>query len=187
MCICTTNFGRSTLFASALTSMLTKLKNILNCTFLCREFIACAEGGDNSEISLYSTTALEYVASLEVPNDVKVQNFACLQFTCDGQFIIAVTGDPDWMLLCYNVAAKSLDSKTRANMAAQPEVPVKQVFFTLLISKICFKIKFQLGSVQSKRPCDLSVSWSRLIPASSVGRWVLEAVWFLQSAKLPFD
>ncbi|XP_065338039.1 cilia- and flagella-associated protein 57 [Cloeon dipterum] len=92
-----------------------------------KDVVACAEGGGSPQVSLYSTSNLQYFASLEIPSDSSAQDIACLQFSCDGQLIIVITTEPDWMLFCYNVASKTLDSKTRANMAAQPHVPVKQV------------------------------------------------------------
>ncbi|XP_059470478.1 cilia- and flagella-associated protein 57 [Neocloeon triangulifer] len=92
-----------------------------------KELVACAEGGGNPQVSLYSTTSLQYIASLEIPNENNARDIACIQFSCDGQLLTVITGEPDWMLLCFNVASRALDSKTRANMAAQPNVPVKQV------------------------------------------------------------
>ncbi|XP_049879809.1 cilia- and flagella-associated protein 57 [Pectinophora gossypiella] len=74
-----------------------------------------AEEGQKPIITIYDLTTYKRRKILTVPfENVTAREFACVQFTFDSKYLIAVTGEPDWYLYCYNWDKGKVESHAKA-------------------------------------------------------------------------
>lgn len=97
----------------------------------CRKIVAVAEEGDKPCISLYDVKSLKRRKVLGLPYESAAKEFVSIAFTCDSKNLIAITGEPDMMFLCYNWEKGKVESHTKANVPPGIMGPVTQVFVYL--------------------------------------------------------
>lgn len=73
-----------------------------------------AEQGQKPYITIYDLTTYKRRKILTVPFETTATEFACLQFTFDSKYLIAVTGEPDWILYYYNWDKGKVESHAKA-------------------------------------------------------------------------
>ncbi|XP_037969047.2 cilia- and flagella-associated protein 57 [Plutella xylostella] len=76
-----------------------------------------AEEGQKPIITIYDLTTYKRRKILTVPElteNPTAREFACLQFTYDSKYLVAVTGDPDWSLYYYNWDKGKVESHAKA-------------------------------------------------------------------------
>lgn len=76
-----------------------------------------AEKGEPATISLYDSMTLKRKRVLSVPADkaITAKIIECMSFTFDSKRLLAVYGEPDWMLICFKPDRGKVESITRAN------------------------------------------------------------------------
>ncbi|XP_072157636.1 cilia- and flagella-associated protein 57 [Bemisia tabaci] len=79
-----------------------------------RQYVAVGEKGDKPSISVYNLSSLQREKVLRLPFETQSQEFVCLSFTCDNRYLVAVSGDPDWMLYYYNWEKGKVESSAKA-------------------------------------------------------------------------
>ncbi|KAL1129600.1 hypothetical protein AAG570_012545 [Ranatra chinensis] len=68
-----------------------------------RKYLAVAESGDRPTISIFDLrdrTRIKYLGNPVAGS--KAKRFASIAFTFDNKYMVAITGEPDWLLLWYN-------------------------------------------------------------------------------------
>lgn len=80
-----------------------------------RKTVALAEKGEKPSITLYDLTSLKKKKVLGLPYESTVREFASVTFTFDSKYVVAVTSDPDWMMLYYNWEKGKVETSTKAN------------------------------------------------------------------------
>lgn len=89
-----------------------------NC--FCSQYIALNERGQGDSkptISIYDLHTLKRKKGLTTPSDgagTTSKEFVDVQFTCDNKYLVAITGEPDWMLYYYNWENGKVESQTKA-------------------------------------------------------------------------
>lgn len=75
------------------------------------------EKGDPATISLYDSLSLKRKRILSTPFDraLSSRTIECMAFTFDSKHLLAVYGEPDWMLICFKSDRGKVESMTRAN------------------------------------------------------------------------
>lgn len=68
--------------------------------------MALCEKGDKPIITIYDTGTLKKRKIIGIPvvgpETPQSKEFITAQFSMDSKYLMAVTGEPDWMLYCYN-------------------------------------------------------------------------------------
>lgn len=64
---------------------------------------------------------------LGLPYDSLAKEFVSIAFTYDSKYLIAIVGEPDWLMLYYNWEKGKVESQTRANNPSAIHGPVYQV------------------------------------------------------------
>lgn len=85
-----------------------------------RKLISIAEKADADKppsITLYDASTLKKKRQLLLPPDREDQGeeLAITQFSFDSRYIIAITGEPDWMFYMFRTDKTKLESFCRAN------------------------------------------------------------------------
>ncbi|XP_071455060.1 cilia- and flagella-associated protein 57 [Hetaerina americana] len=96
-----------------------------------KKMLAVAEKGDPPSVSLYDLSKLERskvwsVSRTESPSAVE---FVSISFSHDGKLVAGITGQPDWLLLCYSIEKGRVDSIGKAQNPVNPG-PLLQVTFS---------------------------------------------------------
>ncbi|XP_063616617.1 cilia- and flagella-associated protein 57 isoform X2 [Cydia splendana] len=74
-----------------------------------------AEEGQKPIITIYDLTTCKRRKILTVPfENSTAREFACLQFTFDSKYLVAITGEPDWYLYYYNWDKGKVESHAKA-------------------------------------------------------------------------
>ncbi|XP_075972690.1 testes of unusual size isoform X1 [Anticarsia gemmatalis] len=74
-----------------------------------------AEEGQKPIITIYDLTTYKRRKILTVPFDnCSAREFACVQFTYDSKYLVAITGEPDWYLYYYNWDKGKVESHAKA-------------------------------------------------------------------------
>ncbi|KAL0901492.1 hypothetical protein ABMA27_006736 [Loxostege sticticalis] len=74
-----------------------------------------AEEGQKPIITIYDLTTYKRRKILTVPfENSTAREFACVQFTYDSKYIVAITGEPDWYLYYYNWDKGKVESHAKA-------------------------------------------------------------------------
>ncbi|XP_039752116.1 cilia- and flagella-associated protein 57 [Pararge aegeria] len=83
-----------------------------------------AEEGQKPIITIYDLTTYKRRKILTVPfENSTAREFACVQFTFDSKYLVAITGEPDWYLYYYNWDKGKVESHAKAqNPSAQGTV-----------------------------------------------------------------
>ncbi|XP_075215374.1 testes of unusual size [Lycorma delicatula] len=92
-----------------------------------KKIVALAEKGEKPSITLYDLTTLKKKKVLGLPYESAVHEFASVTFTFDSKYVVAVTGDPDWMMLYYNWEKGKVETSTKANSPPANTGPIVQV------------------------------------------------------------
>ncbi|XP_054279032.1 cilia- and flagella-associated protein 57-like [Macrosteles quadrilineatus] len=103
-----------------------KVLNII-CVSPNKKIIAIAEEGDKPCISLYDVKSMKRKKVLGLPYESSAKEFVSIAFTFDSRYLVAVVGEPDWMMLFYNWEKGKVESQTRANNPPANTGPVTQV------------------------------------------------------------
>lgn len=99
-----------------------------------------AEKGQKPYITIYDLTTYKRRKILTVPFENSSANeFACVQFTHDSKYLVAVTGEPDWYLYYYNWDKGKVESHAKAQNPSG-EGTVESVRSFLIIS--CCNLSF---------------------------------------------
>lgn len=81
------------------------------------------------------------------------REFACVQFTYDSKYLVAVTGEPDWYLYYYNWDKGKVESHAKAqNPSGQGtvesvSVPLYPFYRTIQTSLLYVKYKNNIGKL----------------------------------------
>ncbi|CAH0727322.1 unnamed protein product, partial [Brenthis ino] len=74
-----------------------------------------AEEGQKPTITIYDLTTFKRRKILTVPfENSTARDFACIQFTYDSKYLVAITGEPDWYLYYYNWDKGKVESHAKA-------------------------------------------------------------------------
>ncbi|CAF4793044.1 unnamed protein product [Pieris macdunnoughi] len=74
-----------------------------------------AEEGQKPYITIYDLTTYKRRKILTVPfENSTAREFACVQFTFDSKYLVAITGEPDWYLYYYNWDKGKVESHAKA-------------------------------------------------------------------------
>ncbi|KAM3967911.1 testes of unusual size [Aphomia sociella] len=74
-----------------------------------------AEEGQKPIITIYDLTTYKRRKILTVPfENSTAKEFACVQFTYDSKYLVAITGEPDWYLYYYNWDKGKVESHAKA-------------------------------------------------------------------------
>ncbi|XP_059051011.1 cilia- and flagella-associated protein 57 isoform X2 [Achroia grisella] len=74
-----------------------------------------AEEGQKPIITIYDLTTYKRRKILTVPfENSTAKEFACVQFTFDSKYLVAITGEPDWYLYYYNWDKGKVESHAKA-------------------------------------------------------------------------
>ncbi|XP_045769045.1 cilia- and flagella-associated protein 57 isoform X2 [Maniola jurtina] len=74
-----------------------------------------AEEGQKPIITIYDLTTYKRRKILTVPfENSTAREFACVQFTFDSKYLVAITGEPDWYLYYYNWDKGKVESHAKA-------------------------------------------------------------------------
>lgn len=74
-----------------------------------------AEEGQKPIITIYDLTTYKRRKILTVPfENSTAREFACIQFTYDSKYLVAITGEPDWYLYYYNWDKGKVESHAKA-------------------------------------------------------------------------
>ncbi|XP_022822197.1 cilia- and flagella-associated protein 57 isoform X2 [Spodoptera litura] len=74
-----------------------------------------AEEGQKPIITIYDLTTYKRRKILTVPfENSQAREFACIQFTYDSKYLVAITGEPDWYLYYYNWDKGKVESHAKA-------------------------------------------------------------------------
>nr|XP_021188780.2 cilia- and flagella-associated protein 57 isoform X2 [Helicoverpa armigera] len=74
-----------------------------------------AEEGQKPIITIYDLTTYKRRKILTVPFEhSQAREFACVQFTHDSKYLVAITGEPDWYLYYYNWDKGKVESHAKA-------------------------------------------------------------------------
>lgn len=74
-----------------------------------------AEEGQKPIITIYDLTTYKRRKILTVPfENSTAREFACVQFSYDSKYLVAVTGEPDWYLYYYNWDKGKVESHAKA-------------------------------------------------------------------------
>ncbi|XP_028156155.1 cilia- and flagella-associated protein 57 [Ostrinia furnacalis] len=74
-----------------------------------------AEEGQKPIITIYDLTTYKRRKILTVPfENSTAREFACVQFTYDSKYLVAITGEPDWYLYYYNWDKGKVESHAKA-------------------------------------------------------------------------
>ncbi|KAH9637657.1 hypothetical protein HF086_009325 [Spodoptera exigua] len=74
-----------------------------------------AEEGQKPIITIYDLTTYKRRKILTVPfENSQAREFACVQFTHDSKYLVAITGEPDWYLYYYNWDKGKVESHAKA-------------------------------------------------------------------------
>ncbi|XP_053620233.1 cilia- and flagella-associated protein 57 isoform X1 [Plodia interpunctella] len=74
-----------------------------------------AEEGQKPIITIYDLTTYKRRKILTVPfENSTAKEFACVQFTFDSKYLVAITGEPDWWLYYYNWDKGKVESHAKA-------------------------------------------------------------------------
>ncbi|XP_046661792.1 cilia- and flagella-associated protein 57 [Homalodisca vitripennis] len=92
-----------------------------------KKIIAIAEEGDKPCISLYDVKSMKRKKILGLPYESTAKEFVSIAFTFDNRYLVAIVGEPDWMMLYYNWEKGKVESQTRANNPPANPGPVYQV------------------------------------------------------------
>ncbi|XP_039288105.1 cilia- and flagella-associated protein 57 isoform X2 [Nilaparvata lugens] len=92
-----------------------------------KKLVAVAEEGDKPCIILFDLLTLKKKKVLGLPYESSVRQFASVCFTHDSKYVLAVTGDPDWMMLQYNWVKGKVETSVKANNPPASPGPVMQV------------------------------------------------------------
>lgn len=87
---------------------------------------AIIENAEKGEIFIYDMETLKKKRTLSLPAEATTKRFEWIDFSFDEKLLMAVTGDPDWMMLAYNWEKGKVETSTRANYLTNP-TPVSQV------------------------------------------------------------
>lgn len=91
-----------------------------------RKYVALSEVGDKPTISIYDIGSLKRRKLLGIPYDAPgVTKFTCLGFTFDSKNLVAITGEPNQMMLFYNWEKGKVESTfnlTNSHSSATAEV-----------------------------------------------------------------
>lgn len=98
--------------------MLIKVENLLEVNLYFRRWLALneiAEEGQKPIITIYDLTTYKRRKILTVPfENSTAREFACIQFSYDSKYLVAVTGEPDWYLYYYNWDKGKVESHAKA-------------------------------------------------------------------------
>lgn len=104
---------------------------------------------------------------LNLPHESVTNRFETLAFTHDDMYIMAITGEPDWNMVCYNWTKGKVSSVTKA---IHPGTSVTQVdvteiwsFGKLHLSKCCIIFLGLLFSCQQWRNI---FNWPQSVPVN---------------------
>lgn len=105
-----------------------------------------AEEGQKPIITIYDLTTYKRRKILTVPfENSTAREFACVQFTFDSKYLVAITGEPDWYLYYYNWDKGKVESHAKAqNPSGQGVVEA--------VSSTIFRILYILSKVMRKIP-----------------------------------
>ncbi|KAJ0409484.1 hypothetical protein P43SY_002374 [Pythium insidiosum] len=106
---------------------ITGTENTLGITALAlassRRFLAVAEQSDRALISIYDLKTLKKRKVLSSA-ETQGQSCVCMEFSADGQLLLAQGGAPDWILTCWNwskgKAVASIKSPLHVTLHASP-------------------------------------------------------------------
>ncbi|CAG4978626.1 unnamed protein product [Parnassius apollo] len=74
-----------------------------------------ADEGQKPIITIYDLTTYKRRKILTVPfENSTAREFACVQFTYDSKYLVAITGEPDWYLYYYNWDKGKVESHAKA-------------------------------------------------------------------------
>ncbi|XP_072943065.1 cilia- and flagella-associated protein 57 isoform X1 [Epargyreus clarus] len=74
-----------------------------------------ADEGQKPVITIYDLTTYKRRKILTVPfENSTAREFACVQFTFDSKYLVAITGEPDWYLYYYNWDKGKVESHAKA-------------------------------------------------------------------------
>ncbi|KAJ8735588.1 hypothetical protein PYW07_007208 [Mythimna separata] len=74
-----------------------------------------ADEGQKPIITIYDLTTYKRRKILTVPfENSTAREFACVQFTFDSKYLVAITGEPDWYLYYYNWDKGKVESHAKA-------------------------------------------------------------------------
>ncbi|XP_068626911.1 cilia- and flagella-associated protein 57 isoform X2 [Battus philenor] len=74
-----------------------------------------AEEGQKPIITIYDLTTYKRRKILTVPfENSTAREFACIQFSFDSKYLVAITGEPDWYLYYYNWDKGKVESHAKA-------------------------------------------------------------------------
>ncbi|XP_077289414.1 cilia- and flagella-associated protein 57-like [Arctopsyche grandis] len=84
-----------------------------------KQFILLNERANQKDkkptIKIYDLSTLELKKSLTIPfEEITCTQFVAVHFTWDSKYVVAVTGEPDWMLYYYNWESGKIESQTKA-------------------------------------------------------------------------
>lgn len=101
------------------------------------------ESGQKPIITVYDLTTYKRRKILTVPfENCSAKEFACIQFTFDSKYLVAITGEPDWYLYFYNWDKGKVESHAKAQNPSGQGI-VESVRSSLTIqATICFVYTF---------------------------------------------
>ncbi|XP_033229090.1 cilia- and flagella-associated protein 57 [Belonocnema kinseyi] len=90
-----------------------------------RKYAAVCEVGEKPTIAVYDLRSLKRKKALGIPYDAPgVDRFSCLSFTLDNKYIVAITGEPDQMMLFYNWEKGKVESNIKVGNPQNPNSTV---------------------------------------------------------------
>jgi hypothetical protein len=91
--------------------------------------IAVVESGPVPSIAVYSAgNPVEKIVHMPVP-DIEGTTGVCMQFSLDGQFLLVLTGKPDWVLTCWDWRNQQLLARVSACACGAERVSGMQLTF----------------------------------------------------------
>lgn len=69
--------------------------------------------------------------TLNLPPDSTTNRFESICFSHDDKYIMAITGEPDWMLVAYNWEKGKIETTAKANYQNSPATVTQVLKFTL--------------------------------------------------------
>ncbi|KAK6624804.1 hypothetical protein RUM44_011668 [Polyplax serrata] len=89
-----------------------------------RKFAAIIQNSEKGQILVFDMQTLKKRRVLNLPHESVTNRFETLAFTHDDMYIMAITGEPDWNMVCYNWTKGKVSSVTKA---IHPGTSVTQV------------------------------------------------------------
>lgn len=68
--------------------------------------------------------------TLNLPPDATTTRFESICFSFDDKYIMAITGDPDWMLVAYNWEKGKIETTAKANYTNNPAIVTQVLHLT---------------------------------------------------------